>query len=614
MSHVIVETHIGMIIRICIFLLITVSAYAQAIDREDAFKKALREELAKRENGEWLYQRSEVYRKTTLHNVAEKLHLGLQYQTNPPEPQSQPGVFIQDVSNDPFGQEETSVAISRNDANLILIGSNDEPEDVRSMPVFLSKDGGRSWNTSRMPIPPKPYIAFGDPFVAADQYGGFYYAFLIANPQLHMYNIMVAHSADGELWTYGEPVVFGNGKSASSEDKESLAVDTGTTSSTNGRIYISWMHFDADTSKQGLQLAWSDNLAQNWSTPVRIDNGSGFFSQVKVDKDGNVFYTYSEYKGDGTPGAHYLLISFDQGATFIRRKIADYLNFPYSDKIFLPALKGRNGIQAFPYITMDYDSHLNTLHVVYGSYHKWNDTMNSAMLYYVKTTDAGITWTRPYPLGYLGDSIDLHTDRFMPWIGINEENGDVHVLYYSSQDDPKNIKLEAYRAIVHIEGPVTYTKLSDSLFDPLKITDYTYSPFIGDYIGCAIRGSTYAYAWTEDRKGFPDGEVYAYINNPFAGVSGIRQISANALRIISVYPNPSVNGKCTLGFAVPKSENVSVLISSVTGSFSKRLFQGDLSPGTYEKNFDLNDIANGEYFISLSDGNVSLQKKIIVSH
>ena len=604
-----------MIIRI-IFLLILFStiASAQGSEGRDAYNKALDEELAKRDNGEWLYRRSDVYRKNVLQAVKEKLHLGLSFQTQPTMPLNQPGILTGDISNDPFAQEETSVAISKNDPNLILIGSNDEPENIRSMPVYLSTDGGRSWNTSRLPLPPKPYVAYGDPFVAADQYGGFYYAFLLGNDKLQQYNIMVAHSPDGVTWTYGEPVIFGKPQFGSSEDKESIAVDTGITSPTNGRVYISWMHFDVDSSKEGLQLAWSDNLGQNWSTPVRIDNGSGFFSQVKVDRNGNIFYTYSVYEGDNVLGTHYLLISYDQGATFIRRKIADYNNFPYSDKERVPTLKGKSGVQAFPYINMDYDSHLNSLHVVYGSYQKWNDTSHSAMLYYVKSTNAGITWSHPYPLGFTGDSIALHTDRFMPWMGINEENDDVHILYYSSQDDPKNIKLEAYRAIIHIEGPVTYSQISDSLFDPLHITDYTYTPFIGDYIGCAIRGSMYAYAWTEDRKGYTDGEIFAYINNPSAGVTGIHQVSANALRIISAYPSPAIHNKLNIEFAVPQNGNVVISLIDTKGTSCERLMETDLSSGTYQKEFDISSMASGNYLVTLEGGNGVVQKKIIIIH
>ena len=606
-----------MILRIAFFLLLaTVSAFAQGSIREQAFTKALDEELAKRSDGKWLYERSEGYRKSVLQNISERLHLGTANKLGLPEDQTQslPGTFSGNVSNDLFGQEETTVAISRNDPNRIIIASNDEISDKRSLPVYLSADAGRTWSTFRMPIPPKPYYAWCDPYLAADQFNGFYYAYILENPNASFSNIMVAHSPDGINWTYGSPVVAGKGASTGQEDKESIAVDFGTTSSTNGRVYVSWSHSDTAASMNGLQLAWSDDNAANWSTPVRIDSGSGFFSQVKVDNVGNVFYTYSGYRDDGGVAEHYLLTSYDHGATFVRRKIADFHNYPYSVKQYVPTLKGTKGIRSFPYIAMDYDSRINTLHVVYGSYEKWNDTTHSAMLYYVKTTDAGITWSHPYPVGFQVDSSSLQTDRFMPWISIDEEKGDVHILYYSSQDDPKNLKCAAYLTIIHAEGPVTHTKLSDSAFDPLRITDYSLNPVLGDYIGSAIRGTTFAYTWTEGPREYADGEVYAYIKSQTSGVSEIRQVSANALRIFSIYPNPSFNNKITLGFAIPQNGNVSISLTSIDGTLCRKLFYGGLTAGTHEKTFDINGLANGSYFISLENGDVSVQKEIIVTH
>lgn len=602
-----------MFVRIIIFLLLcSATAFAQASNGEQAFKKALDEELAKRENGKSLYERSEIYRKTVLRHIGEGSHLGTQYQESGSQIQSQLGIFSGDVSNDAFGQEETSVAISRTDPNLIVIASNDEAANIRSMPVFRSTDGGMTWNTARMPIPPKPYYAYCDPFLAADQYGGFYYAFLIYNEKLSMSNIMVAHSTDGLTWTYGDPVIFGKQSSPNTEDKESIAVDLSTSSSTTGRVYVSWMHFDSDPGKEGLQLAWSDDLGQSWSAPQKVSNGSGFFSQVKIDKNGIVFYTYSDYRDDGSLADHYLLVSTDHGATFIRHKIADYRNYPYSAKQYYPTLKGSRGIRAFPYIVMACDSRRNILHVVYGSYETWNDSVRTAVLYYTKTSDQGDTWSQPLALGLQGDSSSLQTDRFMPWIGIDEVQGDVHLLYYSSQDDPKNIRTEAYRAVIHPQGSISYMHLSDSLFDPLHVTDFTYTPSVGDYTGCSIDGSTFAYAWTEDRKGSADGEIYAYIKNARSGAAIIRQVSATALNIFSVYPNPVSNGKLTLGFANPQSGKISLSLSSANGAFSKKLFQAELASGTYEKEFDLTGIASGNYSISLDNGNISVQKKIVV--
>ncbi len=608
-----------MLFRVLIFLILfSATAFAQFTSNEEAFKHALHEELAKRDNGAWLYARSEVYRKTVLHHIAEKLHLGTAYQKNFHEmlPQSIQS-FSGDVSNDQLGQEETSVAISRSDPNRIVITSNDEAEDVRSMPVYLSTDAGMSWNTERMPIPPKPYYAFGDPFVIGDKDNGFYYAFLIYNEKAYLSNIMVAHSADGLIWTYGNPVIADKKPDASTEDKESIAIDLGKNSSVNGRVYISWEHFDSDPSKNGLQLAWSDNAGSSWSAPVRIDSGTGFFSQVKVDNNGNVFYTYSQYTNNGDQEEHYLLISYDHGVTFIRRKIAEYYNYPYSISQQIPTLKGDRGIKCFPYIAIDYDSHLNILHAIYGSYYTWNDTVSTAVLYYTNTKDEGQSWTAPLAIGFEKDSSSLHTDRFMPWIGVDQTNGDVHILYYSSQEDPGNIKIAANRAIIHQDGEIVYTQLSDSLFNPLQVTDYLTFPFIGDYTGCAMIGSTFVYTWTENNKElpaglYPDGEIYAYTSSQSAGVPAMHQVSARALSIFSAYPNPATSGKLTVGIAVPNSGTVSLLISSIDGSFVNKLFSENLAKGTYEKEFDISGIASGDYIISLETDYGFAQKKIVI--
>ncbi len=488
------------------------------------------------------------------------------------------------------------------------------------MPVYLSTDAGMSWNTSRMPSPPKPYIAYGDPFIIADQFNGFYYAFLIDSKDQSLSNIMVAHSADGVTWTYSDPVVAGKIADGTSEDKESIAIDLGSESPVTGRVYLSWMHFDNDhPSNDGLQLAWSDNGGLTWSLPERIDSGAGFFSQVKVDNSGNIYYTYSNYRIDGGSAEHYLLISYDQGATFIRRKIADFYNYPYSRSQDKTTLKGVNGIRAFPYITMDYDLDAKILHVVYGTYRKWSDSTSNAILFYTNSSDEGRTWAAPYAIGLQGDSAALHTDRFMPWIGIDNVTGNIHVVYYSSQNDPSNIKLEAYRTIFYKEGTIEYSRISDSLFDPLHVTDYDIMPLVGDYNGCAQRGGTFAYAWTENRKGLPpeqylDGEVYAFVNSQSSGVSSIRQVSARSLSIFSAYPNPSSGGSLTLGFAIPVSGMASLSLSSTGGAFCKKLFSADLASGTYVKEFDISSIASGNYVISLESGNASVQKKIVVLH
>ena len=86
----------------------------------------------------------------------------------------------------------------------------------------------------------------------------------------------------------------------------------------------------------------------------------------------------------------------------------------------------------------------------------------------------------------------------------------------------------------------------------------------------------------------------------------------SVLAIFSAYPNPVTSNKLTLGFAIPENGNASISLSSINGTLSKKLFSADLAQGTYEKEFELNNIASGEYIISLTTEYGSAQKKIII--
>jgi hypothetical protein len=359
-----------------------------------------------------------------------------------------------------------------------------------------------------------------------------------------------------------------------------------------------------------MMLAWSDNEGKNWSPPVKIGSDSGFFSQVKVGKAGKVFYTYSIYRSDGGIASHYLLTSSNYGTTFITHKIADFYNYPYSPDEKLVTLKGTRGIRAFPYSVMEYDPTQNMLHVIYGSYKKWSDGTRSAELYYSRTSDDGLSWTVPIEIQ---NTEDPHSDRFMPWIGIDKNSDDVHLVYYSSQADSNNILTAPYREIIKDVGSTIFMRLSDSLFNPLSVTDNTSIPFIGDYIGCAIDGMTSVYSWTENRKGYSDGDIFVYISHTNSGVPEVHQVSARSLSIYSAYPNPASN-KLTLGIAIPQTGNISIFLCSIDGILIKKLFEGEAAIGISLKEFDITGIRNGDYFISLKTDYGSAQKKIIVMH
>jgi hypothetical protein len=148
-----------------------------------------------------------------------------------------------DLSNDPFDQDETTVAISRKDPRTIVIGSNDAFMFSRNMRVYVTTNAGESWDGTRLPkMKFAQYQHAGDPMVTTDADGRFYYTFLLAAINGTPTNLIVANSTNGVDWTYGD-LLLPSGNNDGYADKETIAVDRDSASPHFGRVYVVWMHY-----------------------------------------------------------------------------------------------------------------------------------------------------------------------------------------------------------------------------------------------------------------------------------------------------------------------------------------------------------------------------------
>jgi hypothetical protein len=80
------------------------------------------------------------------------------------------------------------------------------------------------------------------------------------------------------------------------------------------------------------------------------------------------------------------------------------------------------------------------------------------------------------------------------------------------------------------------------------------------------------------------------------------------LNHVSVYPNPTY-GYITIDFQQTLSEQVKVEITDMNG---KLILSNTISPGINSVEFDLINIKNGLYFITLSGKTYNYRQKIIV--
>ena len=202
--------------------------------------------------------------------------------------------------------------------------------------VGVSHDGGKTFTeTSLPPIPGSPFT-FGDPALAVDRTGNFYYASLGANAAGQSLVFVGKSSDGGDTFAPGVTVALDPGS-----DKEWIAAGPDPTNFLRDNVYVTWTSFGTRSSV--LKLGRSTDGGQTFTvstifTPV--DNGvvSSFlqFSNPVVDRFTGKLYIPFLHGGDADADFFRVLESDDGGLTF------HLLNFN---------APGAPDAQAFPVVT-----------------------------------------------------------------------------------------------------------------------------------------------------------------------------------------------------------------------------------------------------------------------
>jgi lysyl endopeptidase len=98
-------------------------------------------------------------------------------------------------------------------------------------------------------------------------------------------------------------------------------------------------------------------------------------------------------------------------------------------------------------------------------------------------------------------------------------------------------------------------------------------------------------------------------NSPTTGITNRNADFGNA---ISVYPNPVINGTLRLRVNLDKASDLDVTIYDITGARKgvyklKQVHSGEFT-------FDMSTFANGAYLISISNGDATTSKKVMLAH
>jgi N-acetylneuraminic acid mutarotase len=409
------------------------------------------------------------------------------------------------------GQDETTIAIY---GETIVIGYNDSrgfAAGASSATGYsFSHDGGATWTDGGELQPPPGHYSLGDPALAVDRHGNFYFASLSFYPDGSSY-IGVAKSIDGgETFTQYADASPGVDP-ANFQDKEFITVDN-SGGPCDGTIYASWTEFFATGGNRILVTA-SYNGGRSFSWSVQISPSGVQASFPRVGPDGALYVVWRDSVAPGIRVSK----SVDCGRTFgadgvnnlLVARAVPYTSFsPECNRI---TLKGHIRASTSPALSIDQRN--GTLYVTYPSNPTGPDQSD---VFLVNSTDGGKTWSTPVRV----NDDRTNSDQFFPTVAVAGD-GTVGVAFYDRRNDPDNLKFDVYLA-VSTDGGKTFatnkrlSEVSSGIPEPLSLYRGCY---MSDYIYMEADGEYFYTTWGDARNEGRTWKLRAAMNHPRVGAA-----------------------------------------------------------------------------------------------
>jgi hypothetical protein len=310
-------------------------------------------------------------------------------------------------SEDVCGSESMVAASTADKGQTIVVNYNSNYDGAGNYSgVSYSTDGGATFKQ----IQPGPFanghgFNVGDPIVVFNsKLGKFFAGDLVGD--CGGQGVGLWTSKNGKTWTVGACAHNGG-----FDDRESMWADNEPTSSTYGRMYVSWNDFTTTCGAGGcLFVTYSDDGVK-WSTPLQLNNNGVFYRNVQitgsprgatlVGKSSTVFIASMDEGGGGNATRQNLMFrSINGGKTWSQVTMGPRYN-PVGD-----ASCGYF-YQVNPIIRhMGWgEPAVGPSGVVHYDYAAAGTNGDHGDIFYQRSTDNGKTWSKP---------IKLNTDKDAP--------------------------------------------------------------------------------------------------------------------------------------------------------------------------------------------------------
>ncbi|MEW6363253.1 MAG: sialidase family protein [Acidobacteriota bacterium] len=372
----------------------------------------------------------------------------------------------------PETQAEPHVAINPANLNHLLGGYQEVRFDTggaRALVYAYSTDGGRKWKEAMVPglttASGGRFDRASDPWVAFGPDNRAYFVCIAFNETNARNGVYLSVSKNGGK-TFGAPVtVHENNSIAYFDDKESMVVDTSSTSPYRGYVYVGWD--DAGTGT--MYVSRSTNGGADFQTPVVVDTNGSPIAIVMVVAPSGYVYAFWYRSIELRPAEIVCSRSTDGGAIWSApRRVAE------DRATGVPELRTGDIV---PMAAVD--ARTGALYVVWQDA-RWTPGVDQVLL--SRSTNAAASWSTPVRVS------DGPNDaaNFTAAVAVSGE-GKVGVCYYSLRNDPaRRYLVDEYMAISSDKGKTfgAGRRVSKATFD-VRLAAQARGYFLGDYQGIA---------------------------------------------------------------------------------------------------------------------------------
>lgn len=414
-----------------------------------------------------------------------------------------------DLRVSPPDADAMEVDVAADGAHLVA-ASNLRAEGHSGFGVYVSEDGGRSWDAdyfdpedlTALTGHPVGFAGLSDPVVAIHD-GTVYLSGLAYIPTSAVF---VAWSQDGGRSWDGASLVDESDVAVAFNDKEWMGVNPAT-----GTIHVAWAKepvIDSLRAVQGatgldvdvsdIHVSRSTDGGETWSDPVEVDRGMHNNGTAIAYTDGRVHLIYLNYEEHAIDHLH----SDDDGATWSKpRAIAS--------ATVVPPYPAYQRMHTLPGLAAGPDGTLAAV---------WHDGAGGdADVRSVVSGDGGATWS---PSFEVGSDADGDREQIYPWVDVGP-GGAIHYTYYRSKADDAYTLEYVHRAIrdgVHEvhgkerqdEGRISLRGGSWTQVRPVSNTTFSIedrSGLLGDYTNVAVGEQGVFPAWADGRHDRPQIHV-----------------------------------------------------------------------------------------------------------